>query len=248
MALLVAGNWKMNGSAALVAEAGALARSLAPGGPEVVFAPPATLLGALAQALAGTEAQACGQDCHMAPSGAHTGDLSAPMLAEAGARYVILGHSERRADHGESDAIVAAKARAAHAAGLVAIICVGETARTRDEGRAEAHVCAQLAASLPEGATASNTLLAYEPVWAIGTGRTPAPADVAQMHAALRAACPPSAAGLRILYGGSVNPANAASFFALPGVDGALVGGAALDMTSFAAIIAAAAAARAAIA
>ena len=240
MSLLVAGNWKMNGSLALVEAATGLARSLQPDSPDVVFFPPATLLSTLAAALSATRASTGGQDCHMADAGAHTGDLSATMLAEVGARHVIVGHSERRTDHGEDDASVAAKARAAHAAGLTAIICVGETGAARDAGNALDTVRSQLAGSLPEGATAVNTVIAYEPVWAIGTGRTPSPADIAQMHDAIRAACPPSTRGVRILYGGSVNASNAEAIFAIPGVDGALVGGASLDMAAFGAIIEAA--------
>jgi len=178
-----------------------------------------------------------GQDCHVAQSGAHTGDISAAMLDDAGARHVILGHSERRADHGESSGLVAAKAQAAHAAGLTAIICVGETEAERDAGTTLDVVLGQLRQSLPEAASAANTVIAYEPVWAIGTGRTPTLEQIAEVHDALRAAVPDAETSL--LYGGSVKPGNAAEIFALANVDGALVGGASLKAADFGAIIAA---------
>lgn len=203
-----------------------------------VICPPATAIATVAAALAGSPMAVGGQDCHHAASGAHTGDISAAMLADAGCRYVIVGHSERRTDHGEDDAAVAAKAAAAHAAGLIAIVCVGETEAERDAGRAHAVVARQIAGSIPAGATQANTVVAYEPVWAIGTGRTPTTADVQAMHAHIRACAPPAidASGLRILYGGSVKPANAASLLRLPDVDGALVGGASLVAEDFWAI------------
>jgi triosephosphate isomerase len=238
---LAAGNWKMHGLAADLAEAGVLARAHPAPGCEVLLCPPATLIARMAATLAGSAVAVGGQDCHPAAQGAHTGDISAAMLADAGATHVILGHSERRADHAETDAQVAAKAAAAQAAGLTAIICVGETEAQRDAGETLAVVEGQLAGSLPQGATAANTVIAYEPVWAIGTGRTPTEAQIAEVHAALRAALarllPGQVAGIRLLYGGSVKPANAAAIFALPEVDGALVGGASLKAADFSAIV-----------
>ena len=183
-----------------------------------------------------------GQDCHANVSGAHTGDISAEMLADAGAGAVIVGHSERRTDHGETDADVHAKAEAAWRAGLRAVICVGETEAQRDSGQAVAVVTGQLAGSVPEGATAENTVIAYEPVWAIGTGRTPSTDDIQEMHAAMRASLSgrfDTGADMRLLYGGSVKPDNAAEIFAIPDVDGALVGGASLKASDFTGIIAA---------
>lgn len=231
---LAAGNWKMNGLSAQLAEARALAEAFPAPACEVLLCPPATLLAPMAQALAGTAIRVGGQDCHANAKGAHTGDISAPMLADAGAAFVILGHSERRSDHGESSDQVAAKVRAAWCAGLVAVVCVGETLAQRDSGETLAVVGAQLAGSLPEGADAANTVIAYEPVWAIGTGRTPMPEQIAEVHAFLRAHAP---AGVRLLYGGSVNPGNAAVIFALANVDGALVGGASLKAADFGQII-----------
>lgn len=237
---LVAGNWKMNG---LAADGLALARSLAAvpeGAAELLVCPPATLLAPVASVLSGSRIALGGQDCHAEEAGAHTGDISAAMLVDAGCSHVIAGHSERRAGHGESDAIVRAKAGAAHRAGLVAIVCVGETAEERDAGRAEAVVAASLLGSLPEGARPENTVVAYEPVWAIGTGRTPTVDEVIAVHAALRAALGERGAGTRILYGGSVKPDNASALLAPYDVDGALVGGASLSATDFLAIAGAA--------
>lgn len=241
---MIAGNWKMHG---LAADGLALARAVAAGatGPaELVVCPPATLVGAVAAALDGSPVAVGGQDCHAAPKGAHTGDIAAPMLADAGARFVILGHSERRATYRETDPTVRAKAEAAIAAGLTPIVCVGEPEDDRLLGRAEEVVAEQLAGSLPEGFGAAGGVVAYEPVWAIGTGRTPTEADIAAMHAMIRArlvaAFPAQGAGLRILYGGSVKPSNAVAILALPNVDGALVGGASLVAEDFLAIAAAA--------
>jgi triosephosphate isomerase (TIM) len=238
---LVAGNWKMHG---LRAEGEALARAVAEGAgglsADLVLCPPATLLAGLAGL--GLPIALGGQDCHAGEKGAHTGDISAAMLRDAGARFVILGHSERRADHAENDALVRAKAAAAIAAGVTPILCVGESEAERLAGRAEAVVAAQLAASLPEGFHGAGGVVAYEPVWAIGTGRVPTEADIAAMHAMLRAAATPPAASsrdrgpTRLLYGGSVKPANAAAILAIPNVDGALVGGAALVAADFLAI------------
>ncbi len=229
---MIAGNWKMHG---LAADGLALARAVAEGaptGPEMVVCPPATLVAAVAAALAGTPVATGGQDCHAAPKGAHTGDIAAAMLADAGARFVILGHSERRSAYRETDPTVRAKAEAAIAAGLTPIVCVGEPEDDRLLGRAEEVVADQLAGSLPPGFGAAGGVVAYEPVWAIGTGRTPTEADIAAMHAMIRArlvaAFPAQGATLRILYGGSVKPGNAATILALPNVDGALVGGASL--------------------
>jgi len=232
---IAAGNWKMNGLRADLPQVAAIARSAAAARVGVVLCLPATLI-APARALAPGLGLG-GQDCHAAPKGAHTGDIAAAMLADAGADHVILGHSERRADHGETDATIAAKVRAAWAAGLTAILCLGETEAQYRAGRTLAVLEAQLAGSLPEGATAANTVLAYEPVWAIGTGLTPTPAEIAATHAHLRARLPDPA--IPLLYGGSVNAGNAAVIFALPEVDGGLVGGASLTAAAFAPIIAA---------
>ena len=234
---LAAGNWKMNGLRADLIEARALARAFPAPDCGVLLCPPATLIASMAEALHGGPIMVGGQDCHAAASGAHTGDISARMLADAGARHVILGHSERRADHGESSETVAAKAQAAHGAGLVAIICVGETEAERDAGQTLEVVLGQLRESLPEGATAANSVIAYEPVWAIGTGRTPTLEQIAEVHDALRAAVPDAA--MSLLYGGSVKPGNAAEIFAIANVNGALVGGASLKAEDFGAIIAA---------
>ncbi|WP_439560193.1 triose-phosphate isomerase [Roseinatronobacter sp.] len=234
---LAAGNWKMNGLRADVQEARKLAAEFPSSSVDIVLCPPATLIGAMAASLVGTSVRVGGQDCHTAAKGAHTGDISAAMLFDAGAHHVILGHSERRADHGETSGLVAQKARAAHEAGLVAIICVGETEAQRDAGETLDVVLSQLSESLPEQATASNTVVAYEPVWAIGTGRTPTLEQIAEVHDALRAHVPDGA--IPLLYGGSVKPANAAEIFAIPNVDGALVGGASLNASDFGAIVAA---------
>lgn len=210
---------------------------------ETMICAPATLVAGLAE-LAGKGAlQVGGQDCHAAASGAHTGDVSAEMLKDAGASAVIVGHSERRSDHGESDAAVKAKAEAAWRAGLVAIICVGETEAERKAGRAVEIVDGQLAGSVPDGATARNTVIAYEPVWAIGTGLTPTVQDVAEMHGAMRDVLSrrfaAEGAAMRLLYGGSVKPGNAAELMAVANVDGALVGGASLKADDFLGILSA---------
>lgn len=234
---LAAGNWKMNGLSADAAEIALLAAKLVvrPVEADVLICPPATLLARLSVAFEGQGIAFGGQDCHAAPGGAHTGDISAAMIADAGGSYAIVGHSERRAGYGETDAAVAAKAAAAQSAGLTAIICVGETLAEREAGKALAVVDAQLVGSLPDGATPENTVIAYEPVWAIGTGRTPSNADIAEMHAAIRARL--GNPGFRILYGGSVKPANAREILSLPNVDGALVGGASLKASDFDAIL-----------
>lgn len=243
---LIAGNWKMNGLTAALEEAAAIAAGadkLADVA-DLALCPPATLLAPAAARLSGSPVRLGGQDCHAAASGAHTGDVSAEMLADAGATLVIVGHSERRADHGESDETVRAKAEAAWRAGLVAIVCVGETEAERKAGEALAVVGRQLAGSVPEGATAERLVVAYEPVWAIGTGLTPTVDDVAEVHAAMRAALTErfgrEGARIRLLYGGSVKPANAAELLGVDNVDGALVGGASLKADDFLAIAAAA--------
>ena len=240
---LVAGNWKMNGTKASLAEFKAICAEVAAGRggkAEILVCPPVTLLAAAA-AIGGLAVGA--QDCHTGISGAHTGDISAAMLADAGASYVILGHSERRADHGESDALVRAKAHAALAAGLKPIVCVGETKAQREAGEAEAIVGGQLSGSLEAAMAAGSLVVAYEPVWAIGTGLTPTTADVAAMHGFIRRRLVETFAeagrGVRILYGGSVKPGNAAELMAVPDVDGALVGGASLKAADFMGIAAA---------
>lgn len=243
MRKLAAGNWKMNGTAASLAEVQALIAAQPAPACEMLLCPPATLISAMATAARGSALMVGAQDCHARPSGAHTGDLSAPMLADAGASHVILGHSERRADHGETDAQVRAKAEAAQAAGLVAIVCVGETEAQRDAGETLAVIGAQIDGSVPTTSTAAHLVIAYEPVWAIGTGRTPTLSQIAEVHAFLRARLADhigaQAAQVRLLYGGSVKPSNAAEIFALPDVDGALVGGASLKAADFAPIVAA---------
>ena len=243
MRKLAAGNWKMNGVCASLAEVAALTAAHPAPGCEMLLCPPATLISQMAVAARGTRLAVGGQDCHAAANGAHTGDLSAAMLADAGASYVILGHSERRMDHGETSAQVRAKAEAAWAAGLVAVICLGENGDQRDAGTTLAVVAEQLAESVPKGARAANTVIAYEPIWAIGTGRTPTLKEIAEVHGDLRARLVArfgaEAEGMRLLYGGSVKPANAAEIFAVPHVNGALVGGASLKAADFGAIVAA---------
>lgn len=239
---LVAGNWKMNGTTASLAEVEALARAHPAPRSEVLICPPATLIAQMAARTRGGPIMVGGQDCHPEAAGAHTGDISAAMLKDAGASHVILGHSERRADHGETDALVQAKARAAHSAGLVAVICLGETEAQRDAGTTLDVIGTQLRGSVPDGAMAVNTVVAYEPVWAIGTGRTPTLAQIAEVHDFLRAELArrvADSAEVRLLYGGSVKPANAAEIFATSNVDGALVGGASLKAADFGAILAA---------
>ncbi len=207
---------------------------------DILVCPPATLLAPLAEILAGGPVALGGQDCHPEAAGAHTGDLAAEMLADVGCAYVIVGHSERRADHGEDDALVRAKAEAAHRAGLTAIVCLGESEAERDAGRALDVVAGQLAGSVPDAADPANTVVAYEPVWAIGTGRTAGPDDIAAVHGhlreRLRTRFGAAGDGFRILYGGSVKPGNAAAILALDDVDGALVGGASLKADDFWAI------------
>ncbi|SFX08759.1 triosephosphate isomerase [Paracoccus pantotrophus] len=238
---LAAGNWKMNGTLASLAEIDRLLADHPAPGCDVLICPPATLVHAMAARAQGRIATG-GQDCHARTSGAHTGDIAAAQLKDAGASHVILGHSERRTDHAETDAQVAAKAVAAHQAGLVAVICVGETEAQRDAGQTLDVISAQLAGSVPDGATAANTVIAYEPVWAIGTGRTPTNDQIAEVHALMRdrlSARLAEGADVALLYGGSVKPGNAAEIFAIPHVNGALVGGASLKAEDFGPIIAA---------
>lgn len=241
MRRLAAGNWKMNGTSAALAEVSALLQSHPAPACDMLLCPPATLITRMADLARGTALRVGGQDCHAKSSGAHTGDISAEMLVDSGASHVILGHSERRADHGESDAQVHAKAEAALRAGLTAIICIGETEAERDAGRTLDVVGTQLHGSVPDHATAANLVIAYEPVWAIGTGRTPTLAEIAEVHAFLRtrltARIGTAAADVPLLYGGSVKPSNAKEIFAVPHVDGALVGGASLKAADFGAIV-----------
>ena len=236
---LIAGNWKMNGVAASAGElakivAGAAALS---GKAELLLCPPATLIALFAAAARGSAVRIGAQDCHPEAAGAHTGDISAEMLADAGAAAVIVGHSERRADHLETDAMVRAKAQAAWRAGLLAIVCVGEQRAEREAGRTLDVVGRQLDGSLPDGAVPARLVVAYEPVWAIGTGLTPTPGDVKEVHAFIRsrmvARFSADAARIRILYGGSVKPSNARDLLTIPDVNGALVGGASLKADEF---------------
>ena len=240
---LIAGNWKMNG---LRADALALARAVAAEvrqagwkDREVLVCPPATLIMAVAETVKGSGLLVGGEDCHAAASGAHTGDVSAEMLKDAGASHVIVGHSERRSNHAETDAVVRAKAEAAWRAGLLPIVCIGETLAERDGGRTLDVLENQLKGSVPAGATAVRLVVAYEPVWAIGTGKTPTTPEVAAAHAHIRkvlGGLVPDATGVRLLYGGSVKGSNAAELLAAGDVDGALVGGAALKADEFLAI------------
>ena len=240
---LIAGNWKMNGLKASTAEFEAMLAGAAEvtGKADLLVCPPATLLAGFADKARGTRAVAVGaQDCHAKASGAHTGDLSAEMLADAGASAIIVGHSERRADHGESDVVVHQKTEAVWRAGLVAIVCVGETQQQRDAGQTLDILRGQLNLSLPQGSTAANLTVAYEPVWAIGTGLTPTAKDVEHIHAFIRTLLIErfngEGARMRILYGGSVKPSNAAELMAVANVNGALVGGASLKAADFLAI------------
>jgi triosephosphate isomerase len=241
---LIAGNWKMNGLQGATGELGKIldrACDLA-AVTDILVCPPATLIAGFAALSRGSGVAIGAQDCHPEPAGAFTGDISAEMLKDAGASAVIVGHSERRAAHHETDADVRAKALAARRAGLLAVVCVGETRVEREAGRTIAVVRGQLAGSLPDSAGADTIAIAYEPVWAIGTGLTPSAGDVAQVHDCVRRELETryggAAAGIRILYGGSVKPANAAELMAVKNVDGALVGGASLKADEFLAIAA----------
>ena len=233
---LVAGNWKMNGTTPSLKEARLMAGMLKDVRLkcEIMICPPATLIGAIRAVVKGARIRLGGQDCHWDANGAHTGDISAEMLKDAGCSAVIVGHSERRTEHGETDEIVRRKAEAAHRAGLVAIVCIGETLEQRKAGQTLAVTSRQLKGSVPAGATAVNTVIAYEPVWAIGTGLTATVAEVDEVHESIRKQ---TDAELRILYGGSVKPANAAELMAVANVNGALVGGASLKAADFIGII-----------
>jgi triosephosphate isomerase len=242
---LIAGNWKMNGLKASAAEFEAMLAGAAKvsAKADLLVCPPATLIAAFAEKARGAKTLSIGaQDCHPKASGAHTGDLSAEMLADAGASAIIVGHSERRADHGESDALIRQKAEAAWRAGLIAIVCIGETQAQRDAGQTLDVCGGQLAGSVPDSATSGNLVVAYEPVWAIGTGLTPTAADVEQVHRFIRDKLherfKEEGAKIRILYGGSVKPSNAAELMAVANVNGALVGGASLKASDFLAIAA----------
>lgn len=238
---LIAGNWKMN---CLTAEATALAKSVAyfvkanEFKCDFLICPPFTVLSTVKKCLRGTKIALGAQDVHFDEKGAHTGDISPLMLKDLSCSYVIVGHSERRADHFESDELINKKAKSAHAAGLVAVICIGETGAQRDEGKTLKVCESQIKGSVPDDSTAKNTVIAYEPVWAIGTGKTPTAADVEEVHAAIRKVLAEKlgktvADKMRILYGGSVKPGNAAELLSLPDVDGALVGGASLKADDF---------------
>ena len=243
---LIAGNWKMNG---LLGDGAALAKTLTermgkagkPASFDLLVCPPFTLIARIGEVLARSAISLGGQNCHPKEKGAHTGDVSARMLADLGCRYVIVGHSERRTNHGETDALVAAKAAAAQAAKLCPIVCVGETESERDKGRTIEVVGRQIAGSVPGGSGAGNLVIAYEPVWAIGTGRTPTTPEVAEVHGRIREFLTgilgaEEAQMVRILYGGSMKPGNAAELLALADVDGGLVGGASLVADDFWAI------------
>jgi len=240
---LAAGNWKMNGTRAGLAEIRSLIDAVGTPGCEAMLCLPATLIASAAKIAEGSSVAIGGQTCSPVAAGAHTGDISAEMLADAGAVAVIVGHSERRIGHGETDADVRARARAAWRAGLTAIVCVGETEADHGAGRAVETVAAQLAGSIPDDATAVNCVIAYEPVWAIGAGRTPSAGNIGEIHAAIRDALasrfPDQAGGMRLLYGGSVKPDNVGDILAVPDVDGSLVGGASLKAADFARIVAA---------
>jgi triosephosphate isomerase len=240
---LIAGNWKMNGCVADADRflAGLRGHPLEPHpGRELLICPPATLISHLTPQLTGLGVKTGAQDCHSEPKGAFTGDISAAMIADLGATHVIVGHSERRAAHGETDAMVRAKASAALLCGLTPIICVGESSTERAAGQAEAVVSGQVAGSIPDSAPQGTLVVAYEPIWAIGSGRTATLDDIATMHAIIRGAIAARGHTGRILYGGSVKPGNAAEILALEGVDGALIGGASLDAADFLSIAASA--------
>ena len=240
---MVAGNWKMNGTTANLKEPRLLAGMMR--GVklkcDVMVCPPATLIRRVKAVMKGSQVKTGGQDCHAAVSGAHTGDISADMLKDAGATAVIVGHSERRTNHKETDSIVAAKAQAAHKSGITAIICIGETLEERKGGKTLEVLTTQIKASVPTGCTAANTVVAYEPVWAIGTGLTPTVAEIAEAHAHIRkelsGVLAEEGAKTRILYGGSVKPTNAVELMSIANVNGALVGGASLKAVDFIGII-----------
>lgn len=240
--ILIAGNWKMNGlmtnGTALAKEVATEVKKLGKTECEFLVCPPFTLLTSVKKALRGSKVALGAQDCHVADKGAHTGDISPMMLKDIGCSYVIVGHSERRADHAESNELIRQKAQAAYKAFLKAVICIGETGAQRDAGQTIAVCTKQIEESVPDEANASNTVIAYEPVWAIGTGKTPTAAEVQEIHAAIRKVVAKKlgkgiANKMRLLYGGSVKPSNAAELLALPDVDGALIGGASLKAPDF---------------
>jgi triosephosphate isomerase len=237
---LIAGNWKMNGTKASLAELDAMILGVVSLESDLAICPPATLLGEAVRRATGSALLIGAQDCHAAQSGAHTGDISAEMVADIGASVVIVGHSERRTDHGETDEIVKSKAEAGLRAGLLTVVCIGETADQRNQSETEAVLTRQLAGSVPDSASPATVVIAYEPVWAIGTGLTASLDDIAAAHSHIRARLEhrfgAAAGSYRILYGGSVKPSNAASILAVNGVDGALVGGASLKAEDFLAI------------
>ena len=241
---LAAGNWKMNGTSDDLATLSALAGAHPGPACEILICPPATLIDRASAATKNSAVTIGGQDCHAQTGGAHTGDISAAMLVDAGAQYVLTGHSERRADHGETDADVRAKTSAAQKAGLRVIVCLGESLEQREAGTTLDIVAAQLAGSVPDGMTADGLVVAYEPVWAIGTGKVPTLAQIGEVHDFIRARLndrfgAETGAAIRLLYGGSVKPGNAADIFAVSNVDGALVGGASLTAGDFSPIISA---------
>ena len=238
---LVAGNWKMNGTKSEAVElATGLVDQCVAHGPlpcDLLVCPPAHLLVPVLDVVKGSNVVLGGQDCHAEPKGAHTGDVSAEMLVDAGCSFVIVGHSERRTNHEETNRMVCEKATAAHRAGLIPVVCVGETEAQRDTGEALQTVGRQIADSLPDGVSGSNTVIAYEPVWAIGTGRTPTSQEIAVVHTAMRDQLVErfgsESDGLRLLYGGSVNPGNAEEIMSIENVDGGLIGGASLKVETF---------------
>ncbi|CUK27090.1 Triosephosphate isomerase [Cognatishimia activa] len=240
---LAAGNWKMNGTKANLAELDAMKSTAETDQTDVLICTPATLLSRAADAVSGSPIAVGGQDCHANASGAHTGDISAAMIKDAGGSHVITGHSERRVDHGETDAVVAAKSEAAYANDLVAVICIGESLEERESGKTLDVVGTQLAGSTPDAATGANTVIAYEPVWAIGTGKVPTLEQIGEVHDFIRETLVErfgdAGNDFRVLYGGSVKPSNASEIFAVSNVDGALVGGASLKANDFNGIIAA---------
>ena len=242
---LIAGNWKMNGlhedGRGLASAVADFVKSQDDAQFEMLVCPPFTLIGAIHDAIGDSGLMLGAQDCHTASKGAHTGDISADMLADAGCSHVLVGHSERRTNHGETNELVKAKAEAAYTSGLCAVICIGETESERDGGTTLEVVKSQIAGSVPDSANAANTVLAYEPVWAIGTGRTPTSAEVQEVHAYIRSQLAARlggsvANGMRLLYGGSMNPGNASELLALADVDGGLIGGASLKPDDFTAI------------
>jgi triosephosphate isomerase (TIM) len=242
---LIAGNWKMNGlrddGLALAEEVASRFETASPARYDMLICPPFTLISGVVDAVGSSGVTVGGQDCHMQQNGAHTGDTSAWMLKDAGCSYVIVGHSERRTNHGETDAVVKAKAQAALGAGLIAIVCIGETLEERDAGKTLEINKRQLHGSLPDGATADNTVIAYEPVWAIGTGRNATPEQAQEVHAMIRSELQAKfgqgvAESMRVLYGGSMNAKNAAELLVQPDIDGGLIGGASLKADDFLAV------------